>query len=183
MEARVSEIADGVYRISAYVPDIAPPAGFTFNHFLVLGDEPLLFHTGLRRMFPVVRAAVETVLPAEKLRWICFGHYEADECGSMNEWLAVAASIGRLFDRSRDQRRVHERAALDDEAERIELTVRLKKQRRRKTKLVDRLAKAPDRGVIRRLGLQRQAVRHGGTTTGRAPPPRRPDRALCVFYR
>jgi len=90
MEAKVDEIADGVYRISAYVPDIAPPAGFTFNHFLVLGDEPLLFHTGLRRMFPIVRAAVETVLPPEKLRWISFGHYEADECGSMNEWLAVA---------------------------------------------------------------------------------------------
>jgi flavorubredoxin len=90
MEARVHEIADGVYRISAYVPDVAPPAGFTFNHFLVLGDEPLLFHTGLRRMFPIVRAGVEKVLPAEKLRWICFGHYEADECGSMNEWLAVA---------------------------------------------------------------------------------------------
>src|ERR1700728_3408677 len=78
MEAKVDEIADGVYRISAYVPDIAPPAGFTFNHFLVLGDEPLLFHTGLRRMFPIVRAGVEKVLPAEKLRWICFGHYEAD---------------------------------------------------------------------------------------------------------
>ena len=91
MEAKVDEIADGVYRLSAYVPDIAPPAGFTFNHFLVLGDEPLLFHTGLRRMFPVVRAAVEKILPAEKLRWICFGHYEADECGSMNEWLAVAS--------------------------------------------------------------------------------------------
>lgn len=90
MEAKVDEIADGVYRISAYVADIAPPAGFTFNHFLVLGDEPLLFHTGLRRMFPAVRAAVETVLPAARLRWICFGHYEADECGSMNEWLAAA---------------------------------------------------------------------------------------------
>ena len=62
MEARVNEIADGVYRISAYVPAIAPPAGFTFNHFLVLGDEPLLFHTGLRRMFPAVRAAVDRVL-------------------------------------------------------------------------------------------------------------------------
>ena len=65
-------------------------AGFTFNHFLVLGDEPLLFHTGLRRMFPVVRAAVEKVLSVQKLRWICFGHYEADECGAMNEWLAAA---------------------------------------------------------------------------------------------
>src|SRR5277367_2153626 len=90
MEAKVDEIADGVYRISAYVPDIPPPQGFTYNHFLVLGDEPLLFHTGLRRMFPVIRAAVETVLPAQKLRWICFGHYEADECGAMNEWLAAA---------------------------------------------------------------------------------------------
>ena len=90
MQAKVDEIADGVYRISAYVPDIAPPQGFTFNHFLVLGDEPLLFHTGFRRMFPVIFAAVETILPVQKLRWICFGHYEADECGAMNEWLAAA---------------------------------------------------------------------------------------------
>ena len=57
MEAKVDEIADGVYRISAYVPEIAPPQGFTYNHFLVLGDEPLLFHTGLRRMFPSILAA------------------------------------------------------------------------------------------------------------------------------
>jgi flavorubredoxin len=90
MEAKVDEVADGIYRISAYVPEIGPPAGFTFNHFLVVGDEPLLFHTGLRRMFPAVRAAVERVVPAENLRWVCFGHYEADECGSMNEWLSVA---------------------------------------------------------------------------------------------
>jgi flavorubredoxin len=90
MDARVDEIADGVYRISTYVPAIAPPAGFTFNQFLILGDDPLLFHTGLRRMFPVVRAAVEKVLPPHKLRWISFGHYEADECGAMNDWLAAA---------------------------------------------------------------------------------------------
>ena len=91
MEAKVDEIADGVYRISAYVPEIAPPQGFTYNHFLVLGDEPLLFHTGLRRMFPVYsRRRQRQVLPAQKLRWICFGHYEADECGAMNEWLAAA---------------------------------------------------------------------------------------------
>jgi flavorubredoxin len=86
MEAKVDEIADGVYRVSAYVPEIAPPQGFTYNHFLVLGDEPLVFHTGLRRMFPSILAAAEKVLPALKLRWICFGHYEADECGAMNEW-------------------------------------------------------------------------------------------------
>ena len=90
METKVSEIADGIYRLSTFVPDIAPPAGFTFNQFLVLGDEPLLFHTGLRRMFPLVRAAVGRLIPPERLRWIAFGHYEADECGAMNDWLAVA---------------------------------------------------------------------------------------------
>ncbi|MFC7540458.1 hypothetical protein ACFQU2_14615 [Siccirubricoccus deserti] len=55
MEARTDEIADGIYRLSIFVPEIGPPAGFTFNQFLILGDEPLLFHTGLRRMFPQVR--------------------------------------------------------------------------------------------------------------------------------
>ena len=90
METKVSEIADGVYRFSTWVPDIAPPAGFVFNQFLVTGDEPLLFHTGLRRMFPLVRDAVARVMPVETLRWISFGHYEADECGAMNEWLAAA---------------------------------------------------------------------------------------------
>jgi flavorubredoxin len=90
METRTAEIADGIYRLSTFVPEIAPPAGFTFNQFLVLGDEPLLFHTGLRRMFPLVREALARILPPEQLRWIAFGHYEADECGSMNEWLAVA---------------------------------------------------------------------------------------------
>jgi flavorubredoxin len=90
METRVDEIAAGIYRLSTLVPQIAPPAGFTFNQFLVLGDEPLLFHTGLRRMFPLVRAAVDRIVPSERLRWISFGHYEADECGAMNEWLAAA---------------------------------------------------------------------------------------------
>jgi flavorubredoxin len=90
MEARISEIADGIYRISVFVPRIAEPAGFTFNHFLVLGDEPLLFHTGLRRMFPSIHEAVGRIIAPERLRWISFGHYEADECGAMNEWLAVA---------------------------------------------------------------------------------------------
>src|ERR1041384_4590866 len=90
METRITEIADGIFRLSTFVADIAPPAGFTFNQFLVLGDEPLLFHTGLRRMFPLVRSAVSRLMPVERLRWITFGHYEADECGAMNEWLAVA---------------------------------------------------------------------------------------------
>jgi flavorubredoxin len=90
MSTNISEIADGIYRLSTFVPDIAPPAGFTFNSFLIKGDEPLLFHTGLRRMFPLNREAVSRVMPVERLRWIAFGHYEADECGAMNEWLAAA---------------------------------------------------------------------------------------------
>lgn len=90
METKISEIAAGIYRLSTYVPDLAPPAGFTFNQFLVMGDEPLMFHTGLRKMFPLNRDAISRIVPLERLRWISFGHFEADECGSMNEWLAVA---------------------------------------------------------------------------------------------
>jgi len=90
MQTEVSEIANGIYRLSTFVPDIAPPAGFTFNQFLVLGEEPLLFHTGFRKMFPLTQAAVAKVISPEKLRWIAFGHLEADECGAMNEWLATA---------------------------------------------------------------------------------------------
>lgn len=90
METRVTEIAPLIYRFSTFVPQIAPPAGFTFNQFLVLGDEPLLFHTGLHRMFPYVRAALSRIMSPARLRWICFGHYEADECGAMNEWLSIA---------------------------------------------------------------------------------------------
>jgi flavorubredoxin len=90
METKISEIASGIYRLSTYVPDIAPPAGFAFNQFLILGDEPMMFHTGLRKMFPLNRDAVSKIIPLERLRWISYGHYEADECGAMNEWLAVA---------------------------------------------------------------------------------------------
>ncbi len=90
METKIAEIADGIYRLSTFVPDIAAPAGFTFNQFLILGDEPLLFHTGLRKMFPLNRDALSRLIPPERLRWITFGHFEADECGAMNEWLAVA---------------------------------------------------------------------------------------------
>jgi flavorubredoxin len=91
METKIDEIANGIYRLSTFVGEIAPPAGFTFNQFLVLGDEPLLFHTGPRGMFPLVRSAVARLVAPERLRWITFGHYEADECGAMNEWLAVAS--------------------------------------------------------------------------------------------
>ncbi len=90
MATRIDEIADGIFRISTLIPDIAPPAGFTFNQFLVVADEPLIFHCGMRGLFPAVSAAVATVLPIESIRWISFGHVEADECGSMNNWLATA---------------------------------------------------------------------------------------------
>ena len=85
----VDEIADRIYRISTFVPEVSPE-GFTFNQFLIAADEPLLFHTGPRGMFPLVAEAVATVLPVESLRWITFGHVESDECGAMNMWLAAA---------------------------------------------------------------------------------------------
>mgnify|MGYP001175073760 CR=1 FL=1 len=89
MTTRTDEIADGIYRISTFVREAAPD-GFTFNQFLVGADEPLLFHTGPRAMFPAVSAAVARLMPLEKLRWITFGHVESDECGAMNLWLAAA---------------------------------------------------------------------------------------------
>lgn len=89
MTTRTDEIADGVFRISTFVREVGP-TGFTFNQFLIRAQESLLFHTGPRRMFPLVSSAVARILPVESLRWITFGHVEADECGSMNEWLAAA---------------------------------------------------------------------------------------------
>jgi flavorubredoxin len=89
MHSDVDEIAEGIYRISTFVPDVSP-VGFTFNQFLVAGEDPLLFHTGPRAMFPLVAEAVATIVPVETLRWVTFGHLEADECGSMNMWLTAA---------------------------------------------------------------------------------------------
>jgi len=87
----IVEIGDGVYRISTPVPPIpALPAGFTFNQFLIVDDEPLLFHTGPRRMFPLVREAIEAVIPANSLRYLGISHFEADECGALNEFLEAA---------------------------------------------------------------------------------------------
>ena len=90
MNSRIDEIAAGLFRFSTFVPHIAPPAGFTFNQFLVMGEEPLLFHLGHRKTFAATAEAVARVLPLEKLRWLSFGHVEADECGAMNEWLSAA---------------------------------------------------------------------------------------------
>lgn len=98
MHTSVHEIADGVYRLSTCLPDVAP-GGFTINQYLIDADEPLLFHTGLRGMFPLVADAVGRVLDPSRLRWISFGHVEADECGAMNEWLALAPASRVTFNR------------------------------------------------------------------------------------
>lgn len=106
----VHEVADGLYRINT--PVALPGGGFSFNQYLILDEEPLLFHTGPRRMFSLVHEAVASVMPVERLRYIAFSHVEADECGSLNEWLVAApdavplcgtvaamVSIGDLADR------------------------------------------------------------------------------------
>jgi flavorubredoxin len=85
----IDEIAPDIYRISTWIPDITPD-GFTFNQFLIRADEPLLFHCGHRGLFPMVSEEVAKVVPVESLRWITFGHVEADESGAMNMWLEAA---------------------------------------------------------------------------------------------
>jgi flavorubredoxin len=89
MNTNTAEIADGIFRFSTCVPGVTPD-GFTFNQFLIKAEQPLLFHTGPRAMFPLVSEAVSKVVPLETIRWITFGHVEAHECGSMNQWLAAA---------------------------------------------------------------------------------------------
>jgi flavorubredoxin len=86
MTARIDEVSPDLYRICVY----APAFDLQFNHFLVRDDEPLLFHTGMRGMFPVVRDAVATLIDPASLRWISWSHFEVDECGSLNDWLAAA---------------------------------------------------------------------------------------------
>ena len=85
------EIASGIYRINTPIA-LPDGQGFNFNQYLVADDEPLLFHTGPRRMFPLVAEAIGKILPLEKLRYVAFSHYEADECGSLNDFLAIAHS-------------------------------------------------------------------------------------------
>jgi flavorubredoxin len=86
MDARVAEVADGIFQVTVWVPEI----DLGMNQYLVRGDEPLLFHTGMRHQFSAVSRAMGTVMPLEDLRWVSFGHVEADECGSMNDFLAEA---------------------------------------------------------------------------------------------
>jgi flavorubredoxin len=86
----VDEIADGIYRISTPVPASVVPGGFTFNQYLVRDEAPLLFHTGPRMIFDAVRVAIARVLPVNTLRYVSFSHVEADECGTLNPFLALA---------------------------------------------------------------------------------------------
>lgn len=86
METRTDEIADGIFRLSTFVPE----PGIMFNQFVVKAEQPLLFHTGQRALFPLVSEALAKIMPIDQLRWITFGHVEADECGAMNQFLAAA---------------------------------------------------------------------------------------------
>ena len=108
METRVTEVAEGIHQLTTHIPEM----DFGFNQYLIAGEEPLLFHTGMRGVFPLVSEAVGRVLPLGALRWVSFGHVEADECGSMNDLLSAApqatvaqgtigcmVSIGDLADR------------------------------------------------------------------------------------
>lgn len=90
MKTEIAQIGEKIYRFSTFVPEVAAPAGFTFNQFLIDAREPLLFHCGPRAMFDSVSRAMSTLMPVARLRWISFGHVESDECGAMNQWLAAA---------------------------------------------------------------------------------------------
>ncbi len=87
---RIDEVADGIYRITTPIPPSAMPGGFSLNQYLVMDDEPLLFHMGPRRGFDLVRQAIEAVTPVAGLRWLAFSHVESDECGALNQLLAAA---------------------------------------------------------------------------------------------
>src|SRR3977135_4414698 len=85
----VFEIAPGIYRINTPVSIPGGPE-FNFNQYLIVDDEPLVFHTGPRKTFPLVLEAIERVMPIDRLRYVTLSHFEADECGALNEFLAAA---------------------------------------------------------------------------------------------
>ena len=93
----ITEIAPDVYRISTYVPEL----NLQFNQFLIKDDEPMLFHTGHRAMFPIVREAVARIIDPAQIRWLGFSHFEADECGALNEWLQIAPASQAVCSHSR----------------------------------------------------------------------------------
>ncbi len=89
MDTTVHEVADGIYRLSTFLP----AANLPFNQYLIVAEEPMLFHAGHRQLFSQVSQAVARVMPPERLRWLTFGHVEADECGAMNRWLQAAPGL------------------------------------------------------------------------------------------
>jgi flavorubredoxin len=95
----IAEIAEGIYRINTPVPPPVIPGGFSFNQYLILDDEPLLFHTGPRRMFDLVSEAIQKVMDIQKLRYVGLSHFEADECGSLNDFLHAAPNAQPLCGR------------------------------------------------------------------------------------
>ena len=88
METRITEIANRIFHLSTYIP----PADLRFNQVLIDADEPLLFHCGMKSLFPLISSAVSRIIPLEKLRWLSYSHHEADESGAANEWLSSAPS-------------------------------------------------------------------------------------------
>jgi len=88
--SEVHEIAEGVYRIATFVPVPIPGGGLTFNQYLIVDEKPLLFHTGQRMLFPQTLEAIKKVIDPAKLRYISWSHFEADECGALNEFLQIA---------------------------------------------------------------------------------------------
>jgi len=95
----VHEVAEGIFRINTPVVMDDGPGGFSFNQYLILDADPLIFHAGPRKLFPVVREAVASIIPIERLRYIAFSHVEADECGALNDWLAAAPRAAPLCSR------------------------------------------------------------------------------------
>lgn len=93
----IHEIADGIYRINT--PIDTPVGAFNFNQYLIVDEKPLLFHTGPRRLFPLVQEAIAAVTPPERLAFIGVSHFEADECGSLNEFLALAPQAAAVCSR------------------------------------------------------------------------------------
>ena len=97
IDTSIDEVADGIYRVSTLVPDAVAGRGVSVNQFVVLADEPLVFHAGLRSCFRATVAAVARLVPLDRLRWLSFGHVEADECGAMNDYLAAAPHLQVAF--------------------------------------------------------------------------------------
>jgi flavorubredoxin len=96
VDTTIDEVVSAIYRISTYIPE----ADLAFNQYLIDADEPLLFHCGMRALFPAVSGAVASVIPLSRLRWISFGHWEADESGAMNDWLGscpdAQVAVGKI---------------------------------------------------------------------------------------